>query len=98
MSKKSTSKIADDTPIRASDIASGKLVLRKREASGAVIPSKQRVNIYLDTAIVQHFKAEAGDRGYQTRINEALKAAIQAVTIEKTIRQAIRQELKAYKA
>ena len=97
MSKKSTTIIPDDAPIRAKDIASGKLVMRKRGADGAVLPAKQRVNIYLDSAIVEHFKAEAGERGYQTLINEALKNAIQAETIEKTIRHVIRQELKEYK-
>ena len=97
MSKKSTSTTPDDVPIRARDIAAGKLVLRKRGASGAVLPAKQRVNIYLDSAIVEHFKAEAGERGYQTLINEALKNSIQAKTIEKTIRQVIQQELKEYK-
>lgn len=97
MSKKSTSSIPDDAPIRAKDIAGGKLVVRKRSASGAVLPAKQRVNIYLDSAIVEYFKAEAGERGYQTLINEALKNSIQAKTIEKTIRNVIRQELKEYK-
>ena len=97
MRKKSTTSIPDDAPIRTKYIASGKLVMRKRGASGAVLPAKQRVNIYLDSAIVEHFKAEAGERGYQTLINEALKNAIQAVTIEKTIRHVIRQELKEYK-
>jgi uncharacterized protein (DUF4415 family) len=87
----------DDAPIRAKDIAAGKLVMRKRGASGAVLPVKQRVNIYLDSAIVEYFKAEAGQRGYQTLINEALKNSIQAKTIEKTIRNVIRQELKEYK-
>ena len=97
MSKKSTSNIPDDAPIRAKDIAAGKLVLRRRSASGVVLPVKQRVNIYLDSAIVEYFKAEAGERGYQTLINEALKNSIQAKTIEKTIRYVIRQELKEYK-
>lgn len=97
MSKKSTSNTSDGTPVRAKDIAAGKLVLRKRSASGAVLPAKQRVNIYLDSAIVEYFKAEAGERGYQTLINEALKNSIQAKTIEKTIRNVIRQELKEYK-
>ncbi len=97
MRKKSTLNIPDDAPIRARDIAAGKLVLRKRSASGAVLPVKQRVNIYLDSTIVEHFKAEAGERGYQTLINEALKNSIQAKTIEKTIRYVIRQELKEYK-
>ena len=97
MSKKSTLSIPDDAPIRAKDIAVGKLVLRKRSASGAVLPAKQRVNIYLDSAVVEYFKAEAGERGYQTLINEALKNSIQAKSIEKTIRYVIRQELKEYK-
>ena len=97
MSKKSTSKLPDDTPIRAKDIATGKLVVRKRGGPDGVLPSKVRVNIYLDSAIVEHFKAEAGERGYQTLINEALKNAILAKTIEKTIRNVIRQELKEYK-
>ena len=97
MSKNSTSKLPDDTPMRAKDIAASKLVLRKRSASGAALPAKQRVNIYLDSAIVEYFKAEAGERGYQTLINEALKNSIQAKTIEKTIRNVIRQELKEYK-
>ena len=97
MSKKATSKSPEATPVRAKDIAAGKLVLRKRSATGAVLPTKQRVNIYLDSAIVEYFKAEAGERGYQTLINEALKNAIQAKTIEKTIRHVIRQELKEYK-
>ena len=89
-----------DKPIRARDIASGKVVLRQRAASGALLPEaagKQRVNIYLNTAIVEHFKSRAGGRGYQTLINEALKQSIQNESIEKTIRYTIQQELKAYK-
>ena len=83
-----------DKPLRRSDIAAGRLVLRKRGASGAVLPNKQRVNMFLDSAVVQHFKAKAGDRGYQTLINEALKQAIQAETIEGIVRKTIREELR----
>lgn len=97
MSRKSTSTISDDGPIRAKDIAEGKLVLRKRAASGAVLPAKQRVNIYLDAAVVEHFKAAAGARGYQTLINEALKDSIRANTLEQTLRRVLRQELRDYK-
>ena len=106
MSRKSTMKTFEEKPIRKSDIASGKLILRKRAASGAVlpvgVPTKQRVNIYLDIAVVEHFKTQAGERGYQTLINDALKNSIQSVVIEKaikkTIRHTIQQGLKAYKA
>lgn len=49
MSKKSTMKIPDDTPITQADIDSGRLVLRKRGATGAVLPAKRRINIFLDS-------------------------------------------------
>jgi len=98
MSKRSTVKTSadlnDETPLRRADIATGKLVLRKRGATGAVLPNKQRVNIFLDGAVIEHFKAKAGDRGYQTLINEALKQSIQAETIEGVVRKTIREELR----
>jgi len=98
MNKPSTVKISasthDSQPLRRADIAAGKLVLRKRGASGAVLPNKQRVNIFLDGAVIEHFKAKAGERGYQTLINEALKQAMQAETIERVVRKTIREELR----
>ena len=83
-----------DAPLRRADITAGKLLLRKRGPAGALLPNKQRVNIFLDGAVVEHFKAKAGERGYQTLINEALKLAIQAETIEGVVRKTIRQELR----
>lgn len=98
MSKVSTAKTLPegraDMPLRRSDIAAGKLVLRKRGASGALLPNKQRVNIFLDGAVIEHFKAKAGERGYQTLINEALKQAIQAESLEGVVRKTIREELR----
>lgn len=98
MSKRSTAKTsheaADDAPLRRADIAAGKLVLRKRSASGAVVPNKQRVNIFLDGSVIEHFRAKAGVRGYQTLINETLRQAIQAESIESVVRKAIREELR----
>jgi uncharacterized protein (DUF4415 family) len=70
------------------------LVLRKRGPTGAVLPNKRRVNIFLDGVVIEHFKAKAGERGYQTLINEALKQAIQAESLEGVIRKAIREELR----
>jgi len=52
------------------------------------------VNIFLDGAVVEHFKAKAGDRGYQTLINEALKQAIHAESLEGIVRKTIREELR----
>jgi uncharacterized protein (DUF4415 family) len=36
-------------------------------------PRKRRVAILLDTGLIKCFKAQAGERGYQTLINEALR-------------------------
>ena len=98
MSKPSTVKTSpdkrDDAPLRRADIAAGTLVLRKRGPGGAVLPKKQRVNIFLDGTVIEHFKTKAGARGYQTLINEALKQAIQAEAIEGIVRKTIREELR----
>ena len=91
---KTSPDVPQDTPLRRADIAAGKLLLRKRGPAGALLPNKQRVNIFLDGGVVEHFKAKAGERGYQTLINEALKLAIQAETIEGVVRKTIRQELR----
>lgn len=74
----------DDAPVRRADLAAGRLLL----------PNKQRVNLFLDGAVVEHFRALAGARGYQTLINEALKQSMRAESIETVVRQAIREELR----
>jgi uncharacterized protein (DUF4415 family) len=67
---------------------------RGRNSAAAVLPNKQHVNVFLDGAAIEHFKAKAGARGYQTLINEALKQAMQAETLEGVIRRTIREELR----
>jgi len=57
------------------------------------VPRKQRVNIMLDTGIIAFFKAKAGERGYQTLINETLKQAIHGEELEKTLRRILKEEL-----
>lgn len=67
---------------------------------GAVIPTtgKTRITIYMDDTIVSRFKAqsEKTGKGYQTLINEALKAylglAEQPVT-QDLVRKIVREEL-----
>ena len=54
---------------------------------------KQRVSIMLDGAIIAFFKAKAGERGYQTLINQALRQAMTGEQIESTLRKVIREEL-----
>lgn len=98
MSKKSTTATFDeDAPITQAGIDAGKLVLRKR-VEGRVVQPKKRVTLYLDATLVERFKQMAGERGYQTLINEALKDSLQQSDIEATIRKVIREELKERKA
>jgi len=54
---------------------------------------KQRVSIMLDGAVIAYFKARAGERGYQTLINQALHQAMMGEQIESTLRRVIREEL-----
>jgi len=54
---------------------------------------KRRVNMFLDTFIVEYFKAQAGERGYQTLINDALAEYIRSQALEDTLRRVIREEL-----
>lgn len=56
---------------------------------------KQRVSIMLDGDVIAFFKAKAGERGYQTLINQTLHEAMRGAQIEGLIRQAIREELQA---
>jgi uncharacterized protein (DUF4415 family) len=98
MSKKSTTPTsADDAPITQADIDAGKLVLRQRIA-GRVVQPKKRVTLYLDAALVERFKLMAGERGYQTLINDTLKASVHQADIAETLRQILREELKGRKA
>lgn len=70
---------------------------------GAVIPTtgKTRITIYIDDAIVSRFKAqsEKTGKGYQTLINDALKAYLglseQPVT-QDLVRKIVREELAAH--
>jgi uncharacterized protein (DUF4415 family) len=55
---------------------------------------KQRVSIMLDGSIIAFFKAKAGERGYQTLINQALRQAMTGEQIESTLRRVIREELR----
>lgn len=54
---------------------------------------KVRVNIYLDAQVVAYYKTQAGGRGYQTLINEALKESMRDHELEETLRRVIREEL-----
>jgi uncharacterized protein (DUF4415 family) len=55
--------------------------------------AKQRINIMLDAPVIEHFKALAGDRGYQTLINDTLRRVIESGHLEADLRRVIREEL-----
>lgn len=104
MSRNSTLKYVDDPDeypeITAEEMARGRFRIglkdvTKEEWQAAVQATrKQRINIMLDASIVSWFKSMAGDRGYQTLINETLKQSISQQNLESTLRKVIREELK----
>ena len=49
---------------------------------------------FLDSSVIEHFKEKAGERGYQTLINDALRHAIAAESLETVVRKTIREELR----
>jgi len=55
---------------------------------------KRRVTMMLDTGLVEYFKAQAGERGYQTLINETLRQAVQGDELEERLRRIIREEIR----
>lgn len=69
---------------------------------GAVLPQKgkTRITIYLDNDVLDQFRnqADQSGTGYQTLINQALKAHLNKSNVpidETTLRRVIREELKA---
>lgn len=69
---------------------------------GAVLESgaKTRISIYLDDEVLAAFRtrAEAQGKGYQTLINETLRAAVHAEggpVTQAILRQILREELRA---
>lgn len=68
---------------------------------GALIaqPGKTRITIYIDNAVLDEFRARAerAGTGYQTMMNEALKASLAEMEPPVTasvLRQVIREELR----
>ena len=51
------------------------------------------MTILLDTGLVEYFKAKAGERGYQTLINETLRQAVERDDLEERLRRIIREEM-----
>ena len=58
--------------------------------------AKQRISIMLDAPIIARYKAIAGERGYQTLINDTLRRAVEGDYFVQEMRNAIREELVEY--
>ena len=70
---------------------------------GALVPAtgKTRITIYVDDAVIKRFKtqSEKTGKGYQTLINEALKAYLglsEPPVTQELIRKIVREELAAH--
>jgi hypothetical protein len=70
---------------------------------GAVIPQKgkTRISIFIDNAVLAEFRARAGKAGtgYQTMMNEALRAYLSKAEVpvtEEVLRHVLRQEMPEY--
>jgi len=87
--KPSSSAISEDAP----KVTQAMLDTARFRVGLKDTPRKQRVNIMLDTGVIAAFKAKAGDRGYQTLINEALKQYLSQSVLEDTLRRVVREEL-----
>jgi uncharacterized protein (DUF4415 family) len=76
------------------EITEDQMARAELRIGGKPVPKgKVRVNIFLDANIVAYFKTQAGGRGYQTLINEALKDNIRYQDLEAILRRVIREEL-----
>jgi uncharacterized protein (DUF4415 family) len=53
---------------------------------------KQRISIMLDNSVIAFFKEKAGEKGYQTLINQALHKAMQGEQLETMLRKILREE------
>lgn len=68
---------------------------------GPVVPStpgKTRITIRLDNDVIEYFQHlvdRAGGGNYQTLMNDALREYIRGRRLEKVVREAIREEVKA---
>lgn len=72
-----------------------KISAKQGRAAFRAMLGKKQVNMMLDTAIIEHFKAKAQGRGYQTLINEALKETIGREDLEALLRRVLREELES---
>lgn len=108
-STSTTSPLSDDAPQitkaffeKGEHLIAGKKVTKAEwqiaaRAQLSEVLGKKRISIMLDAAIIEHFKTMAGDRGYQTLINDTLRRAVEGQSLVTELRTVVQQELAAYK-
>lgn len=69
----------------------------KWQAAVPARTTKRRVSIMLDEAIIDYFRGAAGERGYQTLINETLRRLVEGESVIADVRLAVREELARYR-
>jgi uncharacterized DUF497 family protein len=80
------------------EVTAEQMARARLRVGGQPVPQgKVQVSMLLDAAVVAYFKAQAGERDYQTLINEVLKASIYGRDLEATLRRVLREELAAVK-
>ena len=82
--------------VAGKDVSKAEWQKAARAQLGEVL-GKKRISIMLDAAIIDHFKASAGERGYQTLINETLRKAVAGEALVTELRTVLREELATYK-
>ncbi len=95
MSNSFSSPISDEDPDDYPTITQADLDRATFRVGRQPVPRKQRVTIMLDTGLIEYFKAQAGERGYQTLINETLRRAMEAEDLEVRLRRIVREEVQA---
>lgn len=58
---------------------------------------KKRISISLDPDVLAFFQEKAGEKGYQTLINQTLREAMLHNHFKSDLRQVIREELQAHR-
>ncbi len=61
------------------------------------LTKKKRISIALDPDVLQFFQQQAGDKGYQTLINQTLRESMIHNHFKEDLRQVVREELNAYR-
>lgn len=92
MNKSSSSTIPDDLD-EYPNVTQADLDRAKFRVGLEPAPRKQRITISLDANLIEYFKSKAGERGYQTLINETLRQAKERAELEDVLRRIIREEL-----